>query len=113
MTLRRLSLPEHGAIELLLGLALIAAPFALDYGPGGLLASMAAGAVIAGLGLGDAPISAHISADFLVAVVLLMLSIALAASGERVAGGVLAVAAACELALSVGTRWTRRESRAR
>jgi hypothetical protein len=113
MTLRRLSLPEHGAVELVLGLALIAAPFALGFGPGGLLASMAAGAVIVGLGLGDPPISAHISADFLVAVVLLMLAVALAAAGDRGAGALLAAASACELALSVGTRWTRRESRAR
>ena len=41
--LRRLSLTEHGALEMLVGLALVAAPFALGFGPAGLVASMAAG----------------------------------------------------------------------
>jgi hypothetical protein len=108
--LRRLSLTEHGAVELVVGLALIAAPFALGYDAGGLLASMAAGAVLVGLGLSDPPISAHMTADFVVAALLLVLAIG---SGDRVAGGVLAIAAAGELLLSVATRWTRRESRAR
>jgi hypothetical protein len=108
--LRRLSLTEHGVVELVLGLALIAAPFALGYGAGGLVASMLAGAVLVGLGLADPPISLHMTADFLAAMLLLVLAIA---SGERLAGGLLAAAAALELLLSVGTRWTRRESRAR
>jgi hypothetical protein len=107
--LRRLSLPEHGVVELVLGLALIAAPFALGYGAGGLLASMVAGAVLVGLALADPPISAHMAADFLAAMLLLALAVA---SGERLAGGLLAAAAAAELLLSVATRWTRRESRA-
>jgi hypothetical protein len=112
--LRRLSLPEHGVVELLMGLALIAAPLTLGFGPAGLLASMAAGALLVGLGLGDGlAISAHMAADFALAMVLLTAAVALAASDDRAAGGLLAAAAACELALSVGTRWTRRESRAR
>jgi hypothetical protein len=107
--LRRLSLPEHGAVELLVGLALIAAPFALGFGPVGLLASMAAGAVLAGLGLAEElSISTHMAADAFLAAALLAAAVALAASGERTAGGLLAVAAAGELALSAGTRWTRR-----
>ena len=106
--LRRLSPIEHGAVELLVGLALIASPFALGYGAGGLLASMAAGAVLVGLGLADPPIATHMAADYLVAAALLALAVALAAGGERVAGGMLAMAAASELALSAGTRWTRR-----
>jgi hypothetical protein len=106
---RRLSLPEHGAVELLVGLALIAAPFALGFGPAGLLASMAAGAVLAGLGLAEElSISTHMAADAFLAAALLAAAVALAASGERTAGGLLAVAAAGELALSAGTRWTRR-----
>ena len=111
--LRRLSLTEHGAVELLVGLLLIAAPFALGFGAGGLLASMVAGALLVGLALGDPPISAHMTADLLVAAALLVAAIALAGAGDRTAGGLLAVAAAGELALSVATRWTRRESRAR
>jgi hypothetical protein len=106
--LRRLSLTEHGALEVLVGLALIAAPFVLGFGPAGLVASMAAGAVIAGLGLSDGmPISSHMAAD--TAVALALLGVALLVSAEdAVASGVLAAAAAGELALGACTRWTRR-----
>jgi hypothetical protein len=106
--LRRLSLTEHGALEMLVGLALIAAPFALGFGPAGLVASMAAGAVIAGLGLSEGmPISSHMAADTAVALALLGVALLVPAE-EAVAGGVLAAAAAGELALGVCTRWTRR-----
>jgi hypothetical protein len=107
--LRRLSLPEHGAVELVVGLGLIAAPLVLGFGPAGLLASMTAGAIVVGLGLSEGlPISAHMTSDFVVAIGLLAVAVAVAGGGERVAGGLLAAAAATELALSLGTRWTRR-----
>jgi hypothetical protein len=107
--LRRLSLPEHAAVELVVGLGLIAAPLLLGFGPAGLLASMAAGAILVGLGLTEGlPISAHMTSDMAVALGLLAVSVALAGSGERAAGGLLAATAASELALSLGTRWTRR-----
>jgi hypothetical protein len=107
--LRRLSLPEHGAVELIIGVALIAAPFLLGFGPAALLASMAAGAILAGLALGDTlPIATHMAADTLAATALLAVAVALAAAGESVAGGVLAAAGAGELALGMATRWTRR-----
>ncbi len=107
--LRRLSLPEHGAVELVVGLGLIAAPLLLGFGPAGLLASTAAGALLVGLGLTeDLPISAHMTSDLLVAIGLMAAGVVLAGAGERAAGGLLAMAAAGELALSLGTRWTRR-----
>jgi hypothetical protein len=106
---RRLSLPEHGAVELVVGLALIAAPFAFGFGPAGLLVSMVAGAIVAGVALSEGmTISAHMAADTAVAFALLGLAVAVATAGDGVAGGVLACAAALELALGVGTRWTRR-----
>jgi hypothetical protein len=107
--LRRLSLAEHGALELLVGLGLIAAPFALGFGPAGLLVSMSAGVIIAGLGLSDGmAIATHMAADLAVALGLIAAAAALAAGGETVAGGVLSAVAAIELALGVATRWTRR-----
>jgi hypothetical protein len=107
--LRRLSLPEHGAVELLVGVALIAAPLVLGFGPAGLLASMAAGALLTGLAVSDGlAISAHMAADTLIAGALIGLAIALAAAGETPAAGILAAAGAGELALGMGTRWTRR-----
>jgi hypothetical protein len=106
---RRLSLPEHGAVELVIGVALIAVPFVLAFEPPGLLASMAAGALIAGLAVSDGlPISTHMAADTFVAAALLAVAVGLASSGDTVAGGVLAAAGAGELALGMATRWTRR-----
>jgi hypothetical protein len=107
--LRRLSLPEHGAVELLVGVALIAAPFVLGFDPAGLLASMTAGAVLAGLALSEAlPIGTHMAVDTFIATALLGVALALGAGGESLAGGVLAAAGAGELALGMCTRWTRR-----
>jgi hypothetical protein len=106
--LRRLSLPEHGAVELLIGVALIALPIVLGFGPAGLLASMAAGAVIVGLAVGDAAISTHMAGDAAVSAALLAAAVALAAHGDTVAAGILAAAGAGELALGMATRWTRR-----
>jgi hypothetical protein len=105
---RRLSLPAHGALELLLGLTLIAVPFAVGLAPAGLVACLAAGALVAGLGLSvEMPVSAHMAADS--AVAMGMLAAAVVVSGaDSVAGGLLAGAAACELALGACTRWTRR-----
>jgi hypothetical protein len=106
--LRRLSLLEHGAVELLVGLALIAAPFAFGFGPAGFLMSMAAGAVVTGLALSEGlSISAHMATDTVVAVALLAVAV-IVAGDDAVAAGVLAAAAACELALGACTRWTRR-----
>ena len=107
--LRRLSLAEHGAVELLVAVTLIAAPLVLGFGPAGLLASMAAGAVLAGLALAeDLPIGSHMTADTIVSAALLGTAVALASAGETDAGGVLAAAGAAELALGMATRWTRR-----
>jgi hypothetical protein len=106
---RRLSIQEHGAIELLAGLALVAAPFVLGFGPGALIASLTAGVLLAGLGLSDGmSLSAHMAADTALAAVLVGVAAALAAGGDGIAAAVLATAAAAEMALTAGTRWTRR-----
>lgn len=106
---RRLSIHEHGAAELLAGLALIAAPLVLGLGSGGLVAAAIAGTLIAGLGLAEGlPLGAHRAADRALAAAMAAAAVALGAAGEPVAGGLLAAAAAGELALGFGTRWTRR-----
>jgi hypothetical protein len=70
----RLSLPAHGALELLAGVALITSSFVLDLGPAGLIATMAAGVLLAGLGLDDRlPVQAHHAADAALAGALLAL----------------------------------------
>ena len=109
MILRRLSLHEHGAIELLAGLTLVAAAFLLGFGPVAMVASLIAGVLLAGLGLNDGmSISAHMAADTALAAALVGVAAALAVSGHVLAAIVLASVAAAELALTAGTRWTRR-----
>jgi hypothetical protein len=106
---RLISLSAHGALEMLAGIVAMAAPFVLGFGSGGLVACMLAGALLVGPGLSEGlAISAHMTADMLLAGGLIGAGLALAASGERVAGGLLAAVAAGELALSLATRWTRR-----
>jgi len=106
--LRRLTLHEHGAIELLAGLALVSAGFVLGFGPAALIASLTAGVLLAGLGLNDGmSISAHMAADTALAAALVGVAAALAVGGHSLAAVVLASVAAVELALTVGTRWTR------
>jgi len=105
---RRLTLTEHGVLELLCGLALIGAPLVLGLGPVALMAGVGAGALVAGLALAeDLPLSAHMAADTALAMALLVASVLVAAVGHPVAAALLAGGAAAELALSVATRWTR------
>jgi hypothetical protein len=105
---RRLSLTEHGLLELLTGLALIGAPLVLGLGLVPLTAGIGAGALIAGLALADdMPLSTHMAADMAIGGLLLGAAVALAAAGEPVAATLLALGAAAELALSASTRWTR------
>jgi hypothetical protein len=105
---RRLSLAEHGVLELLAGLLLIGAPLVLGLGLVPLAAGTAAGALIAGLALADdLPISAHVAADTALGTGLLAAAVALTAAGEPTAATLLALGAVVELALSTATRWTR------
>ena len=104
---RRLSLPAHGLLELIAGLALIGAPLVLGLGLVPLTAGIAAGALMAGLALADdLPISAHMAADMALGGALLAAAVLLAPS-EPTAATLLALGAAAELALSAATRWTR------
>jgi hypothetical protein len=105
---RRLTLTEHGILELLCGLALIGAPLLLGLGPVALMAGVGAGALVAGLALAeDLPLSSHMAADTALAAALLLCAVLVASIDEPVAAALLACGAAAELALSVATRWTR------
>jgi hypothetical protein len=104
---RSLSLPAHGLLELIAGLALMGAPLVLGLGLVPLTAGIAAGALMAGLALADdLPISAHMAADMALGGVLLAAAVLLAPA-EPTAATLLALGAAAELALSASTRWTR------
>src|SRR5438128_4013337 len=51
---RLMSLPAHGAMELLVGLGLMASPFVLGFSAGATLVTVVVGALVAGLALGAA-----------------------------------------------------------
>jgi hypothetical protein len=107
----RFSLQSHGALELLVGLALIALPFALGLGAPALVIAAVAGVLVAGLGLSgpeSLPLRTHLALDQALAAALAGAALAMAAAGEAAGALLLAAAAAVELVLLLGTRWSRR-----
>ena len=85
---RLISLPFHGALELLLGVSTMAAPFVLGFGAAGTVVGLVVGALVVGLALGAG----------------LILSIA----GDAVAGVFFAAASAAQIALNLTTRYSVR-----
>ena len=111
---RLISLPMHAALELLTGLAVMIAPFALSFGPGGTVVAVALGAVLAGLALAGAGepaglrVATHFAFDQTIVVVLVGAAVAVALAGDRGAAVTLATASAMQLALSLTTRYSTR-----
>lgn len=105
----RISLSTHGAVELAVGLALVIAAFALATDGAGLVAMLLGGAALAGVGLSaaDLPLAAHRSLDRLLIGGLAALAVLAASAGSAPAAIALLTAAALQLALESGTRWTR------
>ena len=113
---RLISLPAHGAIELALGAALMVAPFALALGPAAIVAAVATGAVLIGLGLattatsddarGSIPVSAHASCDFGMALGMLAAALILGVAGDGAAAVVFLTAALLQLMLAGTTRYS-------
>jgi len=107
---RSISLPLHAALELALGLALLAGPFALGVDPAGLVAAVTLGVVVVGLALAgpdSLPLSAHQAFDLAMVAALGGGGLGLAIVGDPAAGALLAVVGALELALLTLTRWRR------
>jgi hypothetical protein len=108
---RLVPLHLHGALELLVGLALMGAPFALGLSTAALVAGMAAGALVAGLALSaaiadDIDIAAHFAYDVGITIALLVGAIVLAISGDPTAAALFAVAGISALALNMTTRYS-------
>lgn len=113
--LRLISLPLHSAVELAVGLALIAAGFGLAATPAGLVLGVSVGALIVGLALAGAArdpgthsLAAHLAYDRLLALGALTAAVALATTADRAAAVALIAAALVQLGLSVTTRYTAR-----
>ena len=107
---RSISLPLHAALELALGLALLAGPFALGLDPAGLVAAVSLGVLMVGLALAgpdSLPLSAHQSFDLALVAALGGGGLGLAVSGDPAAGLLLALAGGLQLALLAATRWRR------
>ncbi len=108
---RLISLPVHGVLELLGGLALLAAPFLLGFGLAGSVLALALGVLLVGvaLGAGDAlPVSAHLAFDQALVLTMAASAGALAWAGDRDAALGFVAAAALQLALTASTRYSRR-----
>ena len=109
--LRSISLPVHGVLELLFGLALLAAPFLLGFAPAGTILAVGIGVLLVGLALGagdSLPVSAHHSFDQALVLTLAVAALALAYADDRTAApAVLMTAAALQLALTLSTRYSR------
>jgi len=112
---RLISLPAHGAAELLLGLALMVSPFVLGFGAAGTLLAVVVGALATGLALSAAvadtagiDIAAHYASDLGLGLGLIGGGLALAIAGDGAAAATFLTAALAMLGLTVITRYSMR-----
>ncbi len=115
--LRIIPLPIHSALEMLLGLALGAAPFALGLSTAATFVAVVAGVLIVGLALqsldtgtdGDGiHLGAHLAADQGLTLGLAGAAAIVGATGDARAAVLFAAAAAAQLTLILATRYSAR-----
>ncbi len=116
--LRLISFPVHGAVEMLLGFALMAVPVALGLSPAAAVSGVVVGTILVGLSLsstdaghdprGTMTLSAHHAFDYGLATGLLGAAAILGATGDKIAALVFGLAAAAQLALNLTTRYSHR-----
>lgn len=114
---RLIPLQTHGALEFLVGVLTMVAPFALGFAPAGTVLAVCVGATLVGLALGSmtdergtpaVPVALHHAADYGLAIGLAASAGLLAVTGDEIAGGTLAAVAAAQLALNLSTRYSAR-----
>ena len=112
---RLISLPLHGAAELMLGLVVMVAPFVLGFSVAGTIAGVTIGAIAVGLGLaaatadlGGIDVTAHTAYDLGIVLGFLGAAVVMAAASDAAAALVLAAAGAVQLALHSTTRYSAR-----
>lgn len=109
-TMRRISLPTRGVIELLAGLALMGSPFALEFGSAGTIAAVALGVLLVGLALSGAdslPLAALVAFDQALGAAFVAVALGLALAGDRTGGTVFLAAAVLQFVITAATRYTR------
>lgn len=104
------SLPAHGTIELLAGMAALAAPVAFGFGAAGVVVSVVLGAIMMGMGLTlqgqrSAASAWHGGFDSVFVIVTAVAALGLAVAGERSAAVFLAALVAVQALLSFTTRY--------
>lgn len=109
---RLLSLPAHGAVELLAGLATMAGALAFGLGPAGTVLAFAAGASAFGLALAAADGSMRSSLlstlDHALAAAAITAGALCAASGDPLAAALLVAFGVVLIALASVTRYAKR-----
>src|SRR3954463_14384908 len=116
--LRLISMPVHGALEMLVGLTTMAAPFVFGFTPAGAIIGVSVGALLVGLalatsapeGAGRHPVSiaSHYAFDFGLATGLTGAAAVVGIAGDRPAALFFAAAALAQLALNLTTRYSLR-----
>lgn len=105
-----ISLPLHGALELLTGLLALTAPFALGFTPAGTVLAVVIGACAVGLAL-DATqpgrVTAHHAFDYGIAFGAVLVALVLAVAGDAAAALTLGAFGLLQLGLNGATRYTR------
>jgi hypothetical protein len=109
---RLISLPTHGAAEMALGTAVLAAPLLLGLGPAAIVVAFLLGAMLVGVSLAavaddSLSIATHSAFDIALVAALAAGALLVGLAGERAAALLLLGAAAVELGLLLTTRWSR------
>ncbi|HZV75734.1 MAG TPA: hypothetical protein VFF79_18645 [Conexibacter sp.] len=112
--LRPISLPVHGAFELLIGVLALVAPFALGFGLAGAVVSVLIGVCVVGLALDaahqPARVSAHQAFDYGLALAAVLVAVPLALVGDAAAALFLGALGLAQLGLDAATRYSARAS---
>jgi len=107
---RLLSISAHGALEMLLGLVALVAPFGLGFGLAGAVVSILFGVVLVGLALSTTDsglrLSAHYTLDYGLAVGAAAAAVLVGLAGDRPALLFLIGLAVAQLALNASTRYS-------
>lgn len=116
---RLIPLPLHGVVEMLIGLMLMVAPFAVGFEPAAAVVAVVLGTAIVGVALstaadarpgerGSLPIATHHAFDYGLALGLLGAAAVIGFDGDGPAAATLAAFGAAQLVLNLSTRYSAR-----
>ena len=114
---RLIPLPVHGALEMLTGLLLMAAPFLFGFQAAAAVIAVLVGAVMVGIALaaasaepagarGTLPVSTHHAFDYGLTIGLLGAAFVVGLDGDQVASLTLSAIALAQLLLNLTTRYS-------